>query len=75
MNWLVLGQIFAINLVYIMLNTIRTLLTMRGYRNLAPILAIIEITIYTLGLSMVMSYIEENIMYLIFYALGFGVGI
>lgn len=75
MNWLVIAQIFTINLVYIMLNTIRTLLTMRGYRNVAPIIAVVEITIYTLGLSMVMSYIQENIIYLIFYALGFSVGI
>lgn len=75
MDWLVLGQVFLINLVYIMLNTIRTLLTMRGYRMVSPILAIVEITVYTVGLSMVMTYIEENVLYLIFYALGFGVGI
>lgn len=75
MNWLVLGQVFIINLVYIMLNTIRTLLTMRGYQKVAPLIAIFEITVYTLGLSMVMTYIEENVIYLIFYALGFGLGI
>lgn len=75
MNWLVLAQVFIINLVYIMLNTIRTLLTMRGYQKVAPIIAIFEITVYTVGLSMVMTYIEENVIYLIFYALGFGLGI
>lgn len=75
LNWLIVAQVFFINLIYIMLNTIRTLLTMRGYRNVAPIIAIIEITIYTLGLSMVMNYLQENVFYLIFYALGFGIGI
>lgn len=74
MNWLLLGQIFLINLVYITLNTIRVILTMRGYRKVAPIIAVIEVTIYTVGLSMVMQYLSNPI-YLIAYALGFGVGI
>lgn len=74
MNWLLLGQIFLINLLYITLNTIRVILTMRGYRKVAPFIAIIEVTIYTLGLSMVMQYLSQPI-YLAAYALGFGVGI
>lgn len=74
MNWMLLGQIFLINLVYITLNTIRVILTMRGYRKVAPMIAVIEVTIYTLGLSMVMQYLSNPI-YLIAYALGFGVGI
>lgn len=74
MNWLLLAQIFLINLIYITLNTIRVILTMRGYRKVAPILAVIEVTIYTLGLSLVMQYLSEPI-YLMVYALGFGVGI
>lgn len=74
MNWLLLGQIFLINLVYITINTIRVILTMRGYRKVAPFIAIIEVTIYTLGLSMVMNHLSNPI-YLMAYALGFGVGI
>lgn len=74
MNWILLIQIFGINLVYIMLNTIRTLLVMKGYRNVAPFIAVVEVTIYTLGLSMVMQYLS-NPVYLIAYAAGFGVGI
>jgi uncharacterized protein YebE (UPF0316 family) len=74
MDWGLLLQIFFINLVYIMLNTIRTLMTMRGYRNVAPVIAVVEVTVYTLGLSMVMKYLENPI-YLLAYALGFGVGI
>lgn len=74
MNFGILIQIFFINLIYIMINTIRILLTMKGYRRAAPLIAIVEITIYTLGLSMVMQYISQPI-YLITYAVGFGVGI
>lgn len=50
------------------------ILTMRGYRKAAPLLAIIEVTIYTVGLSLVMQYLSNPI-YLVAYALGFGVGI
>lgn len=74
MNWSILGQIFLINFFYITLNTIRVILTMRGYRKVAPFIAMIEIVIYTLGLSMVMEYLSNPI-YLIVYALGFGIGI
>lgn len=74
MQFDILIQIFMINLVYIMLNTLRTLMTMRGYQKIAPLISIVEITIYTLGLSMVMQYISQPI-YLITYALGFAVGI
>lgn len=74
MNWMILIQIFAINLVYIMISTMRILLMMKGYRFIAPMLSVIEIMIYTLGLSIVMKYISQPI-YLIVYALGFGLGI
>ena len=74
MDWSLLLQIFLINLIYIMLNTIRTLLAIRGYQRIAPVIAVVEVTIYTLGLSMVMQYLSNPI-YLIVYALGFGVGI
>lgn len=74
MEWGILLQIFAINLVYIMLNTLRTLMTMRGYQKIAPLISVFEIIIYTVGLSMVMQYVSQPI-YLITYALGFAVGI
>ncbi len=74
MDWMILFQIFAINLVYIMISTIRMLFTMKGYRLAAPILAIFEVIVYTTGLSIVMEYISQPL-YLITYALGFGLGI
>lgn len=73
MNWTVLFQIFSINLIYIMLNTMRVILTTKGYRNVAPLVGIIEVIVYTLGLSMVMKFLDNPI-YLIAYAVGFGVG-
>lgn len=74
MDWMILVQIFFINLVYIMMNTIRILFTMKGYRLAAPVLAIFEVIVYTTGLSIVMKYISQPV-YLITYALGFGLGI
>ncbi|MDK6804805.1 DUF2179 domain-containing protein [Aerococcus sp. UMB7834] len=74
MDYHLLLKIFSINLIYIMLNTMRLLLSMRGYRLPASCLAVVEITIYAIGLSMVMQYLDQPA-YLLAYALGFGVGI
>lgn len=74
MDWIILLQIFTINLVYIVINTLRLLLTMKGYRRIAPLISIAEVVVYTTGLSLVMQYISQPI-YLMVYALGFGVGI
>ncbi|MFB9769815.1 DUF2179 domain-containing protein [Lactiplantibacillus modestisalitolerans] len=69
-----LGLIFVINFVYITLNTLRFLLVMRGYRYFAAIASVFEITIYVLGLSLVLNRLDNPIN-LVFYALGYGVGV
>lgn len=69
-----LAKIFAINLSYVTLNTIRFMLTIKGYRVLAPLLSMVEIVIYVLGLSMVMNSLD-NPLNLAAYALGYGAGI
>ncbi|CZQ91985.1 DUF2179 domain-containing protein [Trichococcus ilyis] len=69
-----LAKVFAINLSYVTLSTIRFMLTMKGYRVLAPLLSMVEIVIYVLGLSMVMSSLD-NPLNLAAYALGYGAGI
>lgn len=74
MNISLLGLIFLINLSYVSLNTIRVLLMMRGYRKIAPFIAMVEVMVYTLGLSIVMKYIDQPV-YLLTYAFGFGMGI
>lgn len=66
--------IFTVNFVYITLNTIRFMLTMKGYRNLAPLISMVEITVYVVGLSMVLTRLD-NIWNIIAYALGYGVGV
>lgn len=67
-------MIFFINFAYITINTIRFMLTMKGYRILAPLLSMLEITIYILGLSMVLNRLDDPIN-LFVYALGYAVGI
>lgn len=66
--------IFVVNFSYITLNTIRFMLTMKGYRLIAPLVSMAEITIYVLGLSMVLNRLD-NPLNLVVYALGYAVGI
>ncbi len=62
--------IFIINFAYITLNTVRFLLVMRGYRYFAAFASVIEITIYVLGLSLVLNRLNNPIN-LVVYALGY----
>ncbi|MBU5583489.1 hypothetical protein KQJ29_27465, partial [Enterococcus sp. S181_ASV_20] len=67
-------MIFFINFAYVTLNTLRFMLTMKGYRILAPLMSMVEITIYILGLSMVLDRLDNPIN-LLTYALGYAIGI
>ncbi|GCF95416.1 UPF0316 protein [Enterococcus florum] len=69
-----LAMIFFINFAYVAMNTIRFMLTMKGYRVLAPLLSMVEITVYILGLSMVLDRLDNPIN-LFVYALGYAIGI
>ena len=69
-----LGLIFIINLAYVALNTIRFMLTMKGYRMIAPFVAMVEVTIYVVGLGLVLDRLD-NFWNIAAYALGYGVGI
>lgn len=69
-----LVMIFFINFAYVTLNTLRFMLTMKGYRVLAPLMSMVEITIYILGLSMVLNRLDNPIN-LLTYALGYAIGI
>ncbi|EUJ42824.1 DUF2179 domain-containing protein [Listeria riparia] len=66
--------IFVINILYVSLNTIRLLMTMKGYRYRAAIVSVFEIVVYIVALGMVMSNLND-IANIAAYALGFGVGI
>lgn len=74
MDFKMLIMIFFISFSYITLNTIRFMLTMKGYRLIAPLVSMAEITIYVLGLSMVLNRLDNPIN-LVVYALGYAVGI
>lgn len=74
MVWSILIQIFLINFSYVTLNTLRFMLTMKGYRLAAPLVSMLEITIYIVGLSLVLDHIDSPINIFV-YALGYAVGI
>lgn len=69
-----LALIFVINLAYVALNTIRFMLTMKGYRMVAPLVSMVEITIYVVGLGLVLDRLD-NFWNIAAYAIGYGVGI
>ncbi|MFC7393503.1 DUF2179 domain-containing protein [Scopulibacillus cellulosilyticus] len=66
--------IFVINIIYVTLNTVRMILTFKGYRYLAAFVSIFEICIYVLGLGLVLNHLDQ-IQNLIAYALGFASGV
>ncbi|WP_052181857.1 DUF2179 domain-containing protein [Pisciglobus halotolerans] len=74
MDWFLLLVIFVINLCYVTLMTIRMMLTMKGYRLAASLTSMVEITIYIVGLGLVLDRLD-NVWNIAAYALGYGVGI
>ena len=74
MNVGLILQIFTISFIYVTLSTIRFMLTMKGFRYVAPLLSMVEIVIYVTGLNIVMSSLD-NPLNLAAYAIGYGVGI
>lgn len=74
MNYVQLALIFTLSFAYITMNTIRTLLEMKGYKLWASLLSIAEIVTYVVGLSLVLSKLN-NVWNIAAYALGYGAGI
>lgn len=70
----ILLMTFFINFFYVTISTIRFMLTMKGYRLVAPLLSMVEITIYIVGLSLVLNRLSNPIN-LFVYALGYAVGV
>jgi uncharacterized protein YebE (UPF0316 family) len=66
--------IFVVNIVYVTLNTLRVILTLKGRRYISAIVSVFEVTIYTVGLGLVLNNLDQ-IQNLIAYALGFGIGV
>ncbi|WP_077624254.1 DUF2179 domain-containing protein [Sediminibacillus massiliensis] len=66
--------ILIINIVYVTFSTIRMILTLKGRRYIAAFVSMFEITIYVLGLGLVLDNLDQ-IQNIIAYALGFGIGV
>ncbi|MBO8157232.1 MAG: DUF2179 domain-containing protein [Bacillaceae bacterium] len=71
---IMLAIILSVNIVYVSLLTVRMIFTLKGRRYIAAAVGTFEITIYTLGLGLVLENLNE-IQNLIAYALGFGLGV
>lgn len=66
--------IFVINIVYVSFNTIRMILTLKGYRYYAAFLSMFEVLVYVLGLGLVINHLDQ-VQNLVAYALGYGTGV
>ncbi|AXI08174.1 hypothetical protein CUC15_03990 [Oceanobacillus zhaokaii] len=66
--------IFAVNVVYVSLSTVRMILTLKGRTYIAAFVSLFEIVVYIVGLGLVLDNLNE-IQNLIAYALGFGTGL
>ncbi|WP_181349100.1 DUF2179 domain-containing protein [Thalassobacillus sp. CUG 92003] len=66
--------IFAAQLILIPIVTIRTILVVKGIRNLAAFIGVFEGFIYVISLGLVFSDLS-NVWNMVAYALGFGIGL
>lgn len=66
--------IVGINIVYVSLNTLRTIFVIKGQRLLASMLSTIEVGVYLLGLTMVLKNLNSPFN-LIAYCIGYGAGV
>src|SRR5699024_9183474 len=72
--WLMVLAIFIINVAYVTCPTMRTILTLKGYRYVAAIVSFLEVLVYVIGLGLVMSSLDQ-IQNIVAYAFGFSIGI
>ncbi|WP_199617032.1 DUF2179 domain-containing protein [Paenibacillus alkalitolerans] len=70
----ILLSIFLIQIVYVTAFTLRMILTLKGQKYIAAAISTIEITVYVLGLNLVLQYLNQFIS-LAVYALGYALGI
>lgn len=66
--------IFAVNVVYVSMMTIRMILTLKGRTYIAAFVSMFEIVVYIVGLGLVLDNLDQ-IQNLIAYALGYGSGL
>jgi len=66
--------IVCINVVYVSINTLRTILVIKGKRLLASIMSIFEVGVYLYGLTIVLDNLNSPVN-IIAYCIGYGVGV
>ncbi|RDW20192.1 hypothetical protein CWR48_05660 [Oceanobacillus arenosus] len=66
--------IFAVNVVYVSLMTVRMILTLKGRTYIAAFVSMFEVVVYIVGLGLVLDNLNQ-IQNLIAYALGYGTGL
>ena len=57
--WLMVLAIFVINVCYVAFLTMRTILTLKGYRYVSAIVSFLEVLVYVVGLGLVMSSLDQ----------------
>ncbi|MVI54520.1 DUF2179 domain-containing protein, partial [Staphylococcus aureus] len=57
--WLMVLTIFIINVCYVTFLTMRTILTLKGYRYIAASVSFLEVLVYIVGLGLVMSNLDH----------------
>lgn len=70
----ILITIFVINIVYVSLFTIRTVMVLKGFKFIAAGISIFESFIYIVGLGLVLDNLD-NIINIVVYAIGYATGI
>ena len=76
MIWIMLGNallIFCLRLVDVSLGTVRLIMISRGRRRIAPLLGFMEVTIWVIAISQVMTNLD-NILNILAYSGGFAAG-
>jgi len=66
--------IICINVVYVSMNTLRTIMVIKGQRLFASIMSVFEVGVYLYGLTIVLDNLKSPIN-IIAYCIGYGVGV
>lgn len=66
--------IIVINIVYVSLNTLRVIMTVKGQKAIASVLSVVEVFVYLMGLTIVLDNLD-NPWNVAAYCLGFGLGV
>lgn len=73
-SWAMVLIILVVNIIYVSFLTIRTIFTLKGQRYWAAFISVFEITVYIVGLGLVLDNLDQ-IQNVVAYALGFGLGV